>query len=64
MTSPKVDVYQTDTDVVVKTQIQDESKEALNVYIDDNAIRLSGKTKRDKFSIPNYAIINIDDIFL
>lgn len=45
---PKIDVYQTETDVVVKAEIPGVSKEDLNIYIDDNSIRLSGETKRDE----------------
>jgi HSP20 family protein len=46
-TTPKVDVYQTQNDVVVKAEIPGVSKEDLNVYIDENSIRLSGQTKRE-----------------
>jgi HSP20 family protein len=46
-TSPRVDVYQTAEDVIVKAEIPGVSKEDLNVYIDDNSIRLSGQSKRD-----------------
>lgn len=46
-TSPRVDVYQTDEDVVVKAEIPGVSKEDLNVYIDENSIRLSGQSKKD-----------------
>ncbi|MCR4435224.1 MAG: Hsp20/alpha crystallin family protein [Clostridiales bacterium] len=46
-TSPRVDVYQTEKDVVVKAEIPGVSKEDLNVYVDENSIRLSGQTKRD-----------------
>ena len=48
MSSPRVDVYQTENDVVVKAEIPGVSKEDLNLYIDENSIRLSGETKRDK----------------
>lgn len=44
--SPRVDVYQTDTDVIVKAEVPGISKEDLNVYVDENSIRLSGQTKR------------------
>ncbi|MBP7279882.1 MAG: Hsp20/alpha crystallin family protein [Sedimentibacter sp.] len=47
MSSPRVDVYQTDTDVVVKAEIPGITKEDLNVYVDENSIRLSGQSKRD-----------------
>ena len=46
--SPRVDVYQTETDVIVKAEIPGVSKEDLNVYIDENSIRLAGQTKRDE----------------
>lgn len=47
MTTPRVDLFQTEKDVVVKAEIPGVSKEDLNVHIDDNVIRLSGQTKRD-----------------
>jgi HSP20 family protein len=47
MSSPRVDVFQTDTDVVVKAEIPGITKEDLNVYVDENSIRLSGQSKRD-----------------
>jgi len=47
MSSPRVDVFQTDTEVVVKAEIPGISKEDLNVYVDENSIRLSGQYKRD-----------------
>jgi len=46
--SPRVDVYQTEKDVIVKAEIPGVSKEDLNLYIDDNSIRLSGQTKKEK----------------
>ena len=45
--SPRVDIYQTENDVVVKAEIPGVSKEDLNLYIDDNSIRLSGQTKKE-----------------
>ena len=45
--APRVDVYQTDKDVVVKAEIPGVTKEDLNVYVDENSIRLSGQAKRD-----------------
>ncbi|AUS95379.1 heat-shock protein Hsp20 [Clostridium thermosuccinogenes] len=45
---PRVDVYQTEKDVIVKAEIPGVSKEDLNLYIDDNSIRLSGQTKKEK----------------
>ncbi|MCX7842414.1 MAG: Hsp20/alpha crystallin family protein [Clostridia bacterium] len=54
MSSPRVDVFQTDTDVVVKAEIPGISKEDLNVYVDENSIRLSGQSRRDnKFKDEN-----------
>jgi HSP20 family protein len=47
MSSPRVDVYQTEKDVIVKAEIPGVSKEDLNVYIDENSIRLSGQTKKE-----------------
>jgi len=45
-TSPRVDVYQTDNDVIIKAEIPGVSKEDLNVYVDENSIRLSGQAKK------------------
>ena len=45
---PRVDVYQTEEDVIVKAEIPGVSKEDLNVYVDENSIRLTGQTKRDE----------------
>lgn len=47
ISSPRVDVYQTDIDVVVKAEIPGITREDLNVYVDENSIRLSGQSKRD-----------------
>lgn len=47
ISSPRVDVYQTEKDVVVKAEIPGVSKEDLNLYVDENSIRLSGQIKRD-----------------
>lgn len=46
--SPRIDVYQTETEVIVKAEIPGVSKEDLNVYVDENTVRLSGETKRDE----------------
>lgn len=45
--SPRVDVYQTENDVVVEAEIPGVSKEDLNLYIDENTVRLTGQTKRE-----------------
>lgn len=47
MSSPRVDVYQTENDVIVKAEIPGVSKEDLNLYIDENSIRLSGQSRRE-----------------
>lgn len=46
--SPRVDVYQTEKDVMVKAEIPGVSKEDLNVYVDENSIRLAGQIKREQ----------------
>lgn len=46
-TAPRIDVYQTEKDVVVKAEIPGMSKKDLNVYVDESVIRLSGETKRN-----------------
>lgn len=45
VSTPKVDIFQTETDVLVKAEIPGVSKEDLNVYVDESSIRLSGETK-------------------
>jgi len=45
--SPRVDVYETDDKIVVKAEIPGVSKEDLNIYVNENSIRLSGQTKRE-----------------
>jgi HSP20 family protein len=45
--SPRVDVYETDNDVVVKAEIPGVSKEDLNLYVDENTVKLSGQTKKE-----------------
>jgi len=47
LSSRRVDVYQTERDVVVKAEIPGVTKEDLNLYIDENSIRLSGQTRRE-----------------
>ncbi len=46
--TPKVDVFQTDKDVVVKAEIPGVSRKDLSLYIDENSIRLSGQTKKEE----------------
>lgn len=54
LNQPRVDVYQTDTDVVVKAELPGMRREDLNVYLDENSIRLSGhKRRRDEFKDEN-----------
>lgn len=47
ISSPRVDIYQTQTDVVVKAEIPGVSKDDLNLYIDENSVRLSGQAKKE-----------------
>jgi len=53
--TPRVDVYQTENDVVVKAEIPGVSKEDLNLYIDEKSIRLTGQTKRENELKDEYA---------
>ncbi len=46
-TSPKTDIYQTDSDVIIKAEIPGVSKDDLKLYIDENSIKLSGQYKRE-----------------
>lgn len=45
---PKVDVYQTEDEVILKAEIPGVSKENLSVIVNENSIRLSGQNKRDE----------------
>lgn len=45
--SPRVDVYQTENNVVVKAEIPGVSRDDLQLYIDQRSIRLSGETRRE-----------------
>jgi HSP20 family protein len=44
--APRVDLFQTDAEVVVKAEIPGVAKEDLNVYLDDKLIRIAGQIKR------------------
>ncbi|HOL91250.1 MAG TPA: Hsp20/alpha crystallin family protein, partial [Clostridiales bacterium] len=44
---PRVDVYQTENNVVVKAEIPGVSRDDLQLYIDQRSIRLSGETRRE-----------------
>ncbi|NLX91376.1 MAG: Hsp20/alpha crystallin family protein [Firmicutes bacterium] len=46
-TLPRVNIYQTDKDVVLKAEIPGVAKEDLNIYVDDTLVRLSGQIRRD-----------------
>lgn len=46
--SPRVDVYQTEKEVVVQAEIPGVSKEDLSLYIDESTVRLSGQTRKEK----------------
>lgn len=46
--SPRVDVYQTENDVVVKAEIPGVSKEDLKLFIDEDSVRISGQAKKEK----------------
>lgn len=45
---PKVDIFQTEKEVIVKAEIPGVSKDNLNVVVDEDAIRLSGQNKKDE----------------
>ncbi len=45
---PRVDVYQTEEEIIVKAEIPGVSKKDLKVFIDENTLRLSGQTKKDE----------------
>lgn len=47
VSAPRVDVYQTEKEVIMKAEIPGVSREDLNVYVDENSIRISGQSKRN-----------------
>lgn len=47
ISGPRVDVYQTENEVVVKAEIPGVSKEDMDIYIDEGTIKLSGQTKKE-----------------
>ncbi|NLU52941.1 MAG: Hsp20/alpha crystallin family protein [Clostridiaceae bacterium] len=47
-TSPRIDVYQTEKDVVLKAELPGVAKEDLNVIVDEYSIKISGQTRRDE----------------
>ncbi|NLC68452.1 MAG: Hsp20/alpha crystallin family protein [Clostridiaceae bacterium] len=52
--TPRVDVYQTDNEVIVKAEVPGIKKEDINIFVDENSIRLSGKfTKTSDFKDEN-----------
>jgi len=44
---PRVDVYDVKDKIVVKAEIPGVSKEDLNIYVDENSLRISGQTRRE-----------------
>jgi len=49
--SPRVDVYQTEDEVVVKAEIPGVSREDLSLYVDDRSVRISGETRREESTV-------------
>jgi len=47
VSTPRVDVYQTEKEVVVKAEIPGVTKEDLNLYVDEDSVRLSGQTRKE-----------------
>lgn len=45
--TPSVDVFQTENEVIIHAEIPGISKEDLNIFVDENTLRLSGQTKRN-----------------
>lgn len=48
--SPKVDLYQTNHDVIIKAQISGISMEDVDVYVGINSVKISGQAKCDGFT--------------
>jgi HSP20 family protein len=47
-TNPKIDLWQTDTDLVVTAEIPGVPKKDLEVYLEENFFRISGQIKRNE----------------
>ena len=47
MSTPKIDVFETDKDVVVNAEMAGMSKDDINIFIDENSVKLQGEIKRD-----------------
>ena len=45
---PKVDIYQTDSEVIVDAEVPGVSKENLQLYVDETSLRLSGQMKQSQ----------------
>ncbi len=51
---PRIDIYQTNSDVIVKAEIPGVTKSDLNVYVTDNSIQISAERKKsDEYSDNN-----------
>ena len=46
--TPQIDVYETETEVVVKAELPGVTKEELEVVAEDGHLRLRGQTRRDE----------------
>ncbi len=44
---PRLNIYQTDKEVVLKAELPGVAKDDLNIYVDENSVRLAGQIKRD-----------------
>ncbi|MGF7185442.1 HSP20 family protein [Desulfitispora alkaliphila] len=44
--TPRVDIYQTEDDVILKAELPGVAKDDLDVFVDDEFIKLSGETRK------------------
>ncbi|HHV93812.1 MAG TPA: Hsp20/alpha crystallin family protein [Firmicutes bacterium] len=45
---PKVDIYQTESEVIVSAEVPGVSKEDLQLYVDESSVRISGQMEQNK----------------
>ncbi|NLJ69594.1 MAG: Hsp20/alpha crystallin family protein [Firmicutes bacterium] len=46
--APRVDIYQTETEVIVTAEVPGVSKDHLQLYVDEDAVRLSGQISQSE----------------
>lgn len=46
--SPRVDVYQTESDVIIEAEIPGVDRDDLELYVDENTVRLAGQFRQNE----------------